>query len=347
MRTFYSDDHHLHHGRCELIDGKLMPCFEMPSRADHVLARVNDRQLGDVHAPHDFGLAPLSRVHSEAYLAFFKGAWDRWAETGAEGDLLPYTWPARTLRQVKPTSLHGELGYYSFDGGAPITAGTWQAAYSAAQVALTGVADIQQGAYSAFALCRPPGHHAAGELMGGYCYLNNAAIAAQAFLDQGRSRVAVLDVDYHHGNGTQSLFYTRNDVLFASIHGDPAFEFPFFLGYADETGEGAGEGFNFNYPLPAGSGWSAWAAVLDQACDQIDRYSPDVLVVSLGVDTFKEDPISQFKLDSPDYLKMGERIARLGKPTLFVMEGGYAVEEIGINAVNVLEGFECACREAK
>ncbi len=178
--------------------------------------------------------------------------------------------------------------------------------------------------------------------MGGYCYLNNAAIAAQAFLDQGRKKVAILDVDYRHGNGTQSIFYERSDVLFTSIHGHPEAEFPFFLGYADELGEGAGEGFNFNYPLAAGSAWDRWSAALELACTEIEGYDADVLVISLGVDTFKNDPISQFKLDSPDYLRMGERIARLGKPTLFVMEGGYAVEEIGINAVNVLEGFESA-----
>lgn len=342
MLTIYSDDHHLHHGRCELIDGQLMPCFEMPSRADHVLQRVKDRQLGEIQAPEDFGLTPIQNVHTPDYLAFFKGAWDRWAATGTPGDLLPFTWPARTLRPVIPKSLHGELGYYSFDGGAPITAGTWQAAYSAVQVALSAQNAIQNGARSAFALCRPPGHHAASDLMGGYCYLNNAAIAAQAFIDQGHKKVAILDVDYHHGNGTQSIFYARSDVLFTSIHGDPAAEFPFFLGYADETGEGAGEGFNFNYPLAAGTGWDQWRAALEQACAEVERYDADVLVVSLGVDTFKDDPISQFKLDSPDYLRMGQRIARLGKPTLFVMEGGYAVEEIGINAVNVLEGFESA-----
>jgi len=342
MLTVYSDDHHLHHGRCELIDGQLMPCFEMPSRADHVLARVQQQSLGPVREPEDFGLEPIRRVHDEAYLTFFKGAWERWAEQGRDGDLLPFTWPTRTLRRVIPKSLHGELGYYSFDAGAPITAGTWQAAYSAAQVALTAQAEIQRGARSAFALCRPPGHHAASDLMGGYCYLNNAAIAAQAFLDQGHEKVAILDVDYHHGNGTQSIFYGRSDVLFTSIHGHPEAEFPFFLGYADELGEGAGEGFNFNYPLAAGSAWEQWSAALEQACGEIERYAPDVLVISLGVDTFKDDPISQFKLDSPDYLRMGERIARLGKPTLFVMEGGYAVEEIGINAVNVLEGFQYA-----
>ncbi|OKA22601.1 acetylpolyamine amidohydrolase [Pseudomonas versuta] len=342
MLTIYSDDHHLHHGRCELIDGQLMPCFEMPSRADHILQRVQARELGPVQAPQDFGREPILRVHSAAYLDFFEGAWARWAEHGRDGDLMPYTWPARTLRAVVPVSLHGQLGYYSFDGGAPITAGTWRAAYSAAQVALTAQAAIQNGAHGAFALCRPPGHHAASDLMGGYCYLNNAAIAAQAFLDQGRKKVAILDVDYHHGNGTQSIFYERSDVLFTSIHGHPEAEFPFFLGYADELGEGAGEGFNFNYPLAAGSAWDRWSAALELACTEIEGYDADVLVVSLGVDTFKNDPISQFKLESPDYLRMGERIARLGKPTLFVMEGGYAVEEIGINAVNVLEGFESA-----
>src|SRR5690606_11300047 len=253
-----------------------------------------------------------------------------------------FTWPARTLRRMIPNDLHGQLGYYSFDGGAPITAGTWQAAYSAAQVALSAQQEIVNGARSAFALCRPPGHHAAGDVMGGYCYLNNAAIAAQAFLDQGRKKVAILDVDYHHGNGTQDIFYQRSDVLFASIHGDPAEEFPFFLGYADELGEGAGEGYNFNYPLPMGSAWGTWSAALEQACQRIAEYGAEVLVVSLGVDTYMEDPISQFKLDSPDYLAMGRRIAALGLPTLFVMEGGYAVEAIGINAVNVLEGFEGA-----
>lgn len=347
MLTIYSDDHHLHHGRCELIDGQLMPCFEMPSRADHILQRVNARALGPVRPPDDFGREPLRRVHSDDYLAFFEGAWARWAAMGDEGDLLPFTWPARTLRAVKPKGLHCELGYYSFDGGAPITAGTWQAAYSAAQVALTAQAAIQAGADSAFALCRPPGHHAAGDLMGGYCYLNNAAIAAQAFIDQGRAKVAILDVDYHHGNGTQSIFYDRAEVLFTSIHGDPADEFPFFLGYADETGEGTGNGYNLNLPLPHGSDWAHWSAALEQACTAIDGYGAEVLVVSLGVDTFKQDPISQFKLDSPDYLAMGARIAGLGLPTLFVMEGGYAVEEIGINAVNVLEGYEHARKEGQ
>ncbi|VFT17524.1 acetylpolyamine aminohydrolase [Pseudomonas aeruginosa] len=176
--------------------------------------------------------------------------------------------------------------------------------------------------------------------MGGYCFFNNAAIAAQAFLDRGAGRVAILDVDYHHGNGTQDIFYDRADVLFTSIHGDPRFEYPYFLGYADEKGNGVGTGYNFNYPLAAGSDWATWSQALQAAIRQIQAYAADVLIVSLGVDTFKEDPISQFRLDSPDYLRMGEAIGKLGLATLFVMEGGYAVEEIGINAVNVLQGFE-------
>ena len=169
---------------------------------------------------------------------------------------------------------------------------------------------------------------------------NNAAIAAQTFRESGAAKVAILDVDYHHGNGTQTIFYDRPDVLFCSLHGHPSQEFPFFLGYEDETGEGAGEGFNVNYPLHWGSGWDTWSEALDDACRRIGAYGPDALVTSLGVDTFRDDPIAQFTLDSPNYLEIGQKIAALGRPTLFVMEGGYAVEEIGINAVNMLMGFE-------
>jgi len=177
-------------------------------------------------------------------------------------------------------------------------------------------------------------------MYGGYCFLNNAAIAAQAALDGGAGRVAILDVDFHHGNGTQEIFYRRRDVLFLSLHGDPLDAFPYYLGGANETGEGEGEGFNVNYPLPPGTPYKAWGAALDDACRRIADYAPDLLIVSLGVDTFKDDPISFFKLESDDFTRYGARIARLGLPTLFVMEGGYAVAEIGINTVNVLTGFE-------
>ena len=176
--------------------------------------------------------------------------------------------------------------------------------------------------------------------MGGYCFLNNAAVAAQTLLDQGAKRVVVLDVDYHHGNGTQSIFYQRADVLFISIHGDPLTEYPFYLGHADERGEGAGLGFNLNLPLPAGSSVAKWFAALDAACARISQYAPDALVVSLGLDTYVGDPISQFALATEDFSTLGRRLAGLGLPTALVLEGGYAATELGANALQVIHGFE-------
>ena len=181
-------------------------------------------------------------------------------------------------------------------------------------------------------------------MYGGYCFLNNAAMAAQAFLRDGARRVALLDVDFHHGNGTQDIFYARDEVLYLSLHGRPEDAFPHFLGYADECGEGAGEGFNRNYPMPPNTRFSVWFDAMKDACRRIEKYSPDALVVSLGVDTFKDDPISFFKLESDDFVRYGEALGQLKLPTLFVMEGGYAVSEIGLNTVNVLDGFFSASR---
>lgn len=177
-------------------------------------------------------------------------------------------------------------------------------------------------------------------MYGGYCFLNNAAIAAQYFRDHGASRVAVLDVDFHHGNGTQDIFYNRSDVLYVSIHGDPADAFPYFSGYADETGSGEGDGYNLNLPLPRGTEFSVWQEALNDALARIRNFRPDALVVSLGVDTFAQDPISFFRLQSADFSTYGRMIATCKVPTLFVFEGGYAVQEVGVNAVNVLTGFE-------
>ena len=340
MRTFYSDRHRLHHGNTELIGGQMHPCFEMPSRADMVLARVQAVGLGDVSPPRAFGLEPVLRVHRTDYVEFLRIAWRDWAATGRHHDALPLVWPVPSMRCDRvPRDIDGKLGYYSSDAAVPITAGTWTAVQDAADVALSAMDAVLQGEPASFALCRPPGHHAGSAHMGGYCYLNNAAIAAQYALDQGRQRVAILDVDYHHGNGTQEIFYQRSDVLVSSIHADPAVEYPSFLGYADETGQGVGKGFNHNYPLPFGTDWQSYSTVLEQACAQIAAFAPQVLVVSLGVDTFENDPISHFTLKEADYLEMGATIARLRVPTVFVFEGGYAVEQLGINAVNVLTGF--------
>ncbi|MEC5207632.1 acetoin utilization deacetylase AcuC-like enzyme [Vogesella perlucida] len=342
MLTIYSPDHQLHHAS-ELKDGKVSPCFDMPERAEIVLARSLQVGLGDIVAPQAFGPEHYARVHNKRYVRFLQQAWGEWQALGHQHDALPLVWPVRDLRSdIEPEHIDGKLGFYAMDAGVAITAGTWQAVSSSANLALTGASLLHGGQRSAFALCRPPGHHAAAEYMGGYCYLNNAAIAAQWSRDNGSQRVAVLDVDFHHGNGTQSIFYDRDDVLFVSLHGDPRRSYPYFSGHRDETGRGAGLGFNLNYPLPHGTAWDGYAEALQHACGQLRQYRPDLLVVSLGVDTYEGDPISHFRLATGDFSRIGAAIAAVGVPTLFVMEGGYRVDEIGINAVNVLQGFEQA-----
>jgi acetoin utilization deacetylase AcuC-like enzyme len=340
MRTIYSDRHRRHHGNAELIDGELKPCFEMPRRAEMILDRVRAVGLGPVLEPGAFGLDPVRRVHAPAFVDFLATAWQDWTALGRTNDALPLVWPVPSLRHDRvPRHIDGRLGYYSSDAGVPVTAGTWDAVQASADVALTGAGLLASGERHAFALCRPPGHHAARAAMGGYCYLNNAAIAAQYLVDHGCPRVAVLDVDYHHGNGTQQIFYERADVLVVSLHADPVMEYPYFLGYADERGTGPGEGTTRNYPLPQGTRWDTYGAALADACGAVRAWGPDAVVVSLGVDTYEHDPISQFRLTRDDYPRIGEAIAALARPTLFVMEGGYAVEDIGVNAVNVLTGF--------
>lgn len=343
MLTIYSSDHSYQDAKAELIDGQWVPPFENPQRATTILAAVAAANLGEVIQPDQFDLHPVLQVHDRQFVTFLQTAWERWVVEHGEYDALPLNWATRTMRHDRiPETIDGLLSYYSFDAGTPITAGTWKAAQTSANIALTGQRLISEGKSSAFALCRPPGHHAARNLYGGYCFLNNAAIAAQAFRDAGAARVAILDVDYHHGNGTQAIFYNCADVLFISLHAHPSQEFPFFLGYADEIGTGAGEGFNYNYPMRWGTTWETYAQNLTDGLKRLHAYGPDILVVSLGVDTFERDPISKFRFKHDDYLRLGEAIAGVGKPTLFVMEGGYALDDIGTNVVNVLTGFEQA-----
>jgi acetoin utilization deacetylase AcuC-like enzyme len=341
MLTIYSNDHHLHHG-VELKDGVVSSSFEQPLRAETVLARVKASGLGDVVAPGTFDASHYAAVHSPRYIEFLEHAWSEWQATGRTCQALPLVWPVRDMPSGTslPSFIDGKLGFFSMDAGAPINAGTWAAVSASANTALTGAEALARGARAAFALCRPPGHHAGREYMGGYCYLNNAAIAAQHAITGGAQRVAIIDVDFHHGNGTQDIFYDRSDVLFVSIHGEPSVSYPYFSGYVHECGAGAGAGFNLNLPLAKGTLWSGYERALSHACTAIATRAPDVLVVSLGVDTFEHDPISHFRLRTQDYLRIGEALGRLQVPTLFVMEGGYMVDEIGINAVNVLLGFE-------
>lgn len=305
-----------------------------------VLDQVRAVGLGAVIEPSRNALGSITKVHDEDFVGFLANAWTEWAAAGNRGEAIPDCWPARRMTQRRPTNITGKLGYYAMAAETSISAGSWEAALASADVALTAASHISDGAPAAFALCRPPGHHAARDMYGGYCFLNNAAIAAQYFRDHGASRVAVLDVDFHHGNGTQDIFYNRSDVLYVSIHGDPADAFPYFSGYADETGSGEGDGYNLNLPLPRGTEFSVWQEALNDALARIRNFRPDALVVSLGVDTFAQDPISFFRLQSADFSTYGRMIATCKVPTLFVFEGGYAVQEVGVNAVNVLTGFE-------
>jgi len=340
MITVFSNAHALRNPRTELYGGQLVTPHECPARAQKVLDRVRQMGLGDVIEPDRHGLAPITRIHDEQFVAFLASAWSEWVAAGNKGEAIPDSWPARRMAQRRPLSISGKLGYYAMAAETSISAGSWEAALASAEVALTGASHLSKGSRAAFALCRPPGHHAARDLYGGYCFLNNAAIAAQFLRDRGAARVAILDVDFHHGNGTQDIFYDRADVLYASLHGTPTEAFPYFSGYADETGSGAGSGFNLNFPLPRATEFPAWQAALALALERIRAFAPDALIVSLGVDTFAQDPISFFRLQSADFSTYGRMIGACGLPTLFVFEGGYAVEDVGVNAVNVLTGFE-------
>lgn len=341
MKTVYSPDHACHHPRHEISDGALKAAVEIPSRAEMVLAAVKAAGLGEILPPTPLERAFVERIHEPAYIDFLEGVWDETVAAGrTEEEAFPFVWPTPGLRADRvPTHLDGRMGFYSFDAGTPLTNGTFAAAWSSASVAVTAADLIAAGEGSAFALCRPPGHHAMSARYGGYCFFNNAALAAERLAAGGR-RVAILDVDYHHGNGTQAIFFERGDVLFVSIHADPDQEYPYFLGHADEIGEGAGEGANLNLPLPLGSDWATWSKALELALASVERAGPDALVISLGLDPYEGDPISQFKLTTDDFSRLGERLAKAGVPTLFVLEGGYAVEALGANCAAVLTAFE-------
>ena len=340
MKTFATTTHQLHFPEGELSGGQFVRPFECPERWQHVVDALASRGFSPPEAPQQMPDDLLEQIHDKDYLGFMENAWQLWLEAGYTSPALPTVFPARRMQQRVPAHIDGKLGYYAMALETAITAGTWEAARGSANCAYSAAMHVKNGHSSSFALCRPPGHHAGIDLYGGYCFLNNAAVAAQQLLNEGAARIAILDVDFHHGNGTQDIFYKRDDVLFVSLHGEPRDAFPHFLGYADEHGAAAGEGFNINYPLPEACTYAKWSEALSDALKKITHYAPDALIVSLGVDTFEKDPISFFKLTSDDFSHYGALIAQLGLPTVFIMEGGYAVAEIGINTVNVLSGFE-------
>ena len=341
MRSFFSEDHRLHFPQGELAGGELVTPYERPSRVEYVLRRLAERGLPAPEDPGEPDMAAIEAFLDPGYLEFLRTAWGEWKAEGFAGEIIAASFPARRMDASRPPrNIDGKVGYYALASETAITGGTWEAALSSAASAQAATRAVLGGAARAFALCRPPGHHATRDMYGGYCFVNNAALAAEQMRAGGAGRVAVLDVDFHHGNGTQDVFYERADVLFVSLHGDPLDAFPYFLGHADETGRGEGEGLNLNLPMPPGTGYAAWSEALDAGLARIREFGADALVLSLGTDAFHEDPISFFKLTSDDFLDMGRRIGALGLPTVVCMEGGYAIEAVGVNAVNVLEGLD-------
>jgi acetoin utilization deacetylase AcuC-like enzyme len=319
----------------ELHNGGWADYNESPDRAEAILAAI-----GTTTAARDCGMAPIEAVHDPAYLAFLQAAHRDWISAGREGDAIGYTWPVVRRRDLDLTRIDARLGRYSYDAATPITAHSWTSAYWSAQTALTALDKItSEPSDAAFALCRPPGHHAGRDYLGGYCFLNNAAIVAAEARRRGLGPVAILDVDYHHGNGTQDIFYEDPDMLFVSIHADPVTDYPFYWGHADERGAGAGLGATLNLSLPRGTDWAAYEPALDQALVAIQAYGARLLIVSFGADTFGGDPISHFELNRDDFNRLGKRLASLHLASVIVMEGGYATTELGSNVAAFLTGF--------
>ncbi|MDQ2934455.1 MAG: histone deacetylase family protein [Chloroflexota bacterium] len=342
-----SDAHLAHDGLIELVRGDPVPCYESPARAVEIerALRAADGYL--LEPPIEHGQAPITAVHAPDLVDLLEHVWTDALVRGFDGSrpLIPDTFATAAFAAGHdpagmPASRVDRLGRYCFDTATPIVEGTYAAARAAVDVALTAADRVVGGAPLAYGLCRPPGHHAGRRLFGGYCYFNNPAIVAQSLCDAGATRVAILDVDYHHGNGTQQIFWERGDVFYLSLHGDPRAAYPYFSGYASELGAGAGAGRNRNFPLAPHTEVASYAAALGEALRLIAEFDPDApLVLSLGLDTFERDPISDLALRTPDYRQIGSMIAELGRPVIALQEGGYAVDAIGANAVSFLAGL--------
>ncbi|GAA4007912.1 histone deacetylase family protein [Sphingomonas swuensis] len=327
MRTFWHEGQLAHRPASEFFNGALHPAADKVERAEHILAAIGRTEAP--HLPDEATLqAILEDVHSADYLALLSTAHAEWRAAGREGDAMPYAFPVRR-RPLRLERIDARLGQHSYDTCTPVAEGTWPALLAGTATVL-GALEAVLGGEHAFALTRPPGHHAGTDTMGGYSYLNWAAIAA---IRSGR-RTAVLDIDYHHGNGTQDMLAGREGLSFASIHADPVSDYPYFWGHADENGDNIR-----NWPLPRGTLLEAYDAALAEGCAWIGEQSPELLVVSFGADTWEGDPISHFALRTEDYARLARRIAGLGLPTLVVMEGGYAVEALGHNVASFLSGF--------
>ena len=337
LKFTYSPDHYSHAPQEIIVRGNAVSSLESPARAevlrDHLLTH------GHVEVrPHGWDQTWIADVHDAGYLAFLESAFLRWKRLpNASSVIHPHAFAHYSSRR-RPESIQGQVGYYLAGGSSPITAGTWDAAVASAHTALEAARLALEGERETYALCRPPGHHAYADFGGGFCYLNNVAIAAN-YLAKKLGQVAILDIDTHHGKGTQSIFYARGDVHFVSVHGDPNVLFPFYAGYADECGEGAGQGCNLNLPLPLKSEDPAWLDAIDQGMAAIQTFQPKALLVSLGFDPFKGDPSSDLAVSTEGFRMAGERIGQYRGPVVLVQEGGYLVEKLGENLNAFLDGF--------
>ncbi|RFU13320.1 histone deacetylase family protein [Rhodobacteraceae bacterium W635] len=337
MRAIFDDRQWRHDPRHFMANGAILPNPEQPARID--ILKAGAEAAGCVfEAPGDAGLGPVAAVHSAEYLSFLRHIYPRWRRIeGAGEEVIPNIHPAARTDGY-PKSAVGQAGYHQADTSCPISDGTWEAAYWSAQSAIHGADLVAGGAHAAYVLSRPPGHHAFADLAGGFCFLNNSGIAAERLRAAGL-RPAILDVDVHHGNGTQGMFYRRGDVLTVSIHADPERFYPFFWGHAQERGEADGVGANLNLPLARGTGDDAYLAALDTALDRVASFGADAIVVALGLDAFEGDPFQGLAITTPGFARIGAAIAALGRPTLFVQEGGYICDGLGDNLTSMLGGF--------
>lgn len=312
-----------------------MPYLENPDRMDRIRSALSETDWAEFHEPTDFGRDPILAVHDKEYIDFLASCWTEWLDSNPKDAsvFLPATFALRH-QPKKPKSLLGRGGYYIMDLSACIVEGTYEAALTSANCALSAAQSVVSDQRSAFGLCRPPGHHAGKDYAGGYCFINNAAVAAHWLSKKGH--VAVLDIDYHCGNGTQDIFYSRDDVLTISIHADPEFEYPSYFGHASERGGGRGFGFHHNFPLPKGTDDNSYLAILKRALELIRKYKPKYLVVSAGMDIYAEDPLGTIKVTTDGIKEIGKQIAALNLPTVIVMEGGYNNDALGRNITEFL-----------
>jgi acetoin utilization deacetylase AcuC-like enzyme len=351
MQVVYSPRHLAHDIDTETFMGVAIPANEVAERGERIRTALGSDGGFRFVDPTDHGEAPITAVHDEGLVRFLEVAWSELrAQAIPRAFLSADTYPNRQMfegmsgeavaRLREPSHVGGRAGFWGLDSAAPLVAGTYDAARAAVDVALTAMDLVLGGEQVAYGLCRPPGHHAARSMYGGYCFFNNAAIVAHAIAATTGEHVAILDVDYHHGNGTQQIFWRRGDVRYISIHADPARAYPYFLGHPDETGEGEGSGENLNIPLRAGATDSEYLDATDRAVEAIAETTGSIVVVSLGFDTYGLDPIGDFALTTPVYHEVGRRVGALGRRLVILQEGGYHRPSLGENARAWLRGAE-------